>query len=206
MLRASARRADMKSKNGWKGVFCGVMLALGLVSVSHAEDAPSGALTRQQRDAVCTKCHDESETKPILSIYQTPHGAIGDSRTPACQDCHGESQNHLSGKTEGGHRLPPDRVFGSKHSPAGYTPVSPQAQSEACLVCHKAGLRMHWPGSQHQTNDVACTSCHVVHSPTDPVRIKEEQPTVCFKCHREKRAEINKISAHPIAVGKMACS
>ena len=26
------------------------------------------------RDAVCTKCHDESEVKPVLSIFATKHG------------------------------------------------------------------------------------------------------------------------------------
>lgn len=182
------------------------MLALGLVSVSHADGTPPGSMTRQQRDAVCTKCHDESETKPILSIYQTPHGAIGDTRTPACQDCHGESLNHLNGAAVGGKKPSPDRIFGRKSSSSGYPPISPKEQNEACLACHKAGLRMHWPGSKHDAADVACTSCHVIHSPTDPVRIKDQQPAVCFQCHREKRAEINKISAHPIAEGKMACS
>ena len=36
-------------------------------------------------DAACTHCHDQSETKPILSIYQTPHGVHADARTPTCQ-------------------------------------------------------------------------------------------------------------------------
>jgi DmsE family decaheme c-type cytochrome len=97
-------------------------------------------------------------------------------------------------------------VFGSKHTPAGYEPNTAHDQSEACLNCHKSGLRMRWPGSQHPNNDVTCSNCHSIHTPTDPVRVKATQPTVCLTCHREKRAEIRKISAHPITVGKMACS
>jgi DmsE family decaheme c-type cytochrome len=176
------------------------------MSAAQAADTPSANMTRQQKDAVCTKCHDESETKPILSIYQTPHGAMGDSRTPACQSCHGTSEKHLAGNTDGKGRPQPDRIFGSKRTTAGYTPATAQEQSEACLSCHKSGMRQHWPGSQHEANDVACTSCHVVHNPVDAVREKTTQPQVCFQCHKDQRALIKKISAHPIEVGKMACS
>ena len=31
---------------------------------------------------------------------------------------------------------------------------------------------MHWPGSQHQINDVVCADCHTVHSATDPMLVK----------------------------------
>jgi DmsE family decaheme c-type cytochrome len=198
----------MKSKLWWVSVFCGAWLALGFVSVAHAADTPSAGMTRQQKDAACTRCHDETDESEsyILSIYQTRHGAMGDSRTPACQDCHGSSEKHLAGNLDGKGRPQPDRIFGSKRTIAGYEPSSAQEQSEACLSCHKSGLRQHWPGSQHQTSDVACSSCHVVHNPVDPVRVKATQPEVCFACHKDQRALIKKISAHPIGVGKMACS
>ena len=32
---------------------------------------------RSDRDAVCTRCHDENDPKPILAIYQTRHGVQG---------------------------------------------------------------------------------------------------------------------------------
>ena len=41
------------------------------------------------KDSECTRCHDENEAKPILSIYQTAHGNKADARTPGCQSCHG---------------------------------------------------------------------------------------------------------------------
>ena len=172
-------------------------------------DSDGVAERRLQQDGVCTKCHDESETKPILAIYQTPHGVTGDERTPGCQSCHGESKNHLAGNVdgkEGAKRPIPDVIFGSKHTPAGYPPSSPNVQTEACLSCHKAGLRMHWPGSQHQVNDVVCASCHSIHSAADPMLVKVQQPAVCFNCHQEQRAQTKQISTHPLDVGKMACS
>jgi len=212
----------MKAKNWWKAALCGAMLAFGFVATAQAADNPPGNLggpmivgqsgsptaqERLRRDALCTKCHDETETKKILSIYQTPHGAIGDQRTPSCQSCHGESKDHLGGATGNkDHRPRPDHVFGAKLTTAGYEPDTAQEQSEICISCHKGGLRMRWPGSQHENNDVACTGCHVNHNPTDAVRVKEEQPAVCATCHPDRRADIKKISTHPIDAGKMTCS
>jgi DmsE family decaheme c-type cytochrome len=209
----------MKPKIWWRVAFCGVMLALGLTSTAQAADgdpAPRAssqaasmnpvAQQRLQRDAVCTKCHDESETKPILALYQRPHGAVGDPNAPGCRSCHGDSADHVAGsKEDSEHRPRPDMIFGSKLI-NGFEPNTPQEQSEVCLGCHKSGLRMRWPGSQHESNDLACTSCHVNHRPADPMLTKTEQPGVCEGCHQEKRAEVKEISAHPIEAGKMACS
>ena len=196
----------MKRMLGWVIAVWFVSLMGSALSTAHAADsAATGQLPK--RDAVCTKCHDETESKPILAIYQTPHGVSADGRTPSCQSCHGESAQHLAGAKDGGKtRPPPDIVFGSKHTTAGYTPNGATEQSEACLTCHKAGLRTHWPGSQHQTNDVPCASCHSVHQAKDPMLVKTEQPTVCFGCHKEQRAQTKQISTHPLDAGKMACS
>jgi DmsE family decaheme c-type cytochrome len=172
----------------------------------RAQPQPVAPDQRRAADAVCTKCHDESESKPILAIYQTPHGVTGDARAPTCQSCHGESRNHLAGDSAGKGRPPPDVVFGAARTTAGYAPNDASSQSEACLSCHKSGLRTHWRGSQHQTGDVACANCHTAHAAQDPVLVKTEQPNVCFTCHKEQRAQVKQVSTHPIDVGKLACS
>ena len=64
-----------------------------------------------KKDEVCTKCHDESENAPVLSLYQTKHGVRGDARTPTCQSCHGTSDNHVKGASDGKGRPSPDVVF-----------------------------------------------------------------------------------------------
>jgi DmsE family decaheme c-type cytochrome len=196
-------------KRWWNVVVGTLLLGCGFAHCAFADDAASNAAAaehRQKQDAVCTKCHDESESKPILAIYQTPHGVSADSRTPSCQGCHGESDKHLAGNTSGKGRPPPDVVFGSKHTTAGYTPNDATSQTEACLTCHKSGLRQHWPGSQHQSNDVVCANCHAVHKAEDPMLVKTLQPEVCFGCHKEQRAQTHLTSTHPLDVGKMACS
>ena len=60
--------------------------------------------------------------------------------------------------------------------------------------------------SAHASQDVACTSCHQVHARNDKVMGKQTQTEVCFTCHKEQRAQINKPSHHPVVEGKMACS
>src|SRR4051812_9673515 len=95
----------------WKIAICGALLALGAAHLAFAQDGSGAAENRQKKDAVCTKCPDESESKPILSIYQTAHGVSADARTPSCQSCHGDSDKHLAGNVEGKGRPAPDIVF-----------------------------------------------------------------------------------------------
>jgi DmsE family decaheme c-type cytochrome len=179
---------------------------VGGMSAAMAADGPKTLDSALKADAVCTRCHDESEAKPILSIYQTKHGVRADGRTPTCQECHGESKNHLGGNVEGKGRPKPDVIFGSKHTSAGYLPTDPQEQAKVCLTCHDNGARQHWAGSEHQSRDVVCSNCHKVHAPRDPVMNKVTQQEVCFGCHKEQRAQTHRISTHPLAAGKMGCA
>ncbi|MGD0505524.1 MAG: DmsE family decaheme c-type cytochrome [Steroidobacteraceae bacterium] len=155
-----------------------------------------------RRDAQCTRCHDESETKPILAIYQTKHGVRGDPSTPTCQDCHGESEKHLRGAADAHGRAPPDIVFNK-----GSYPVSdPKTRATQCLTCHQGTNRTRWDGGVHQANDMACNNCHTIHAASDPLLTRNTQPEVCFTCHKEQRADTLKVSTHPLDAGKMACT
>ncbi len=146
-------------------------------------------------DKVCTACHDETWEKPILSIYQTKHGVKGDPRTPGCQSCHGLSDNHLKSPSNA-----PDVKYTK-----GTTNTAEQ-RNATCLSCHKGEKRAWWEGSQHQSRDVVCASCHDVHRPQQRVMNKATQPEVCYTCHKTQRSEFNKISHMPVPEGKMACS
>lgn len=159
-------------------------------------------------DARCTACHDDSDNpKPtmlgehpwVLSIGKTKHGTVADGRTPTCTNCHGESEAHMKRRDPSIPRPAPDRSF-NKTTPA-------EKQDEACNSCHKGGNRMFWSVSTHHNRGVACTSCHDIHNGGhDKARDKRTQTEVCFSCHKDKRAEINRPSHHPIPEGKMACS
>jgi len=154
------------------------------------------------KDAVCTKCHDEGDGH-ALTLYQTPHGLRADGRTPTCQNCHGESSDHVTNASKATPRPLPDVVFADTESGHASQPAD---QSKACLTCHESGKRMHWKGSVHDNENVACTNCHGVHTASDPVMDKLTQTEVCLDCHKKKRAELHRPSAHPVLEGKVACS
>lgn len=169
-------------------------LLLGAWGAAEAADRSAAG------DAVCTRCHDQGETRPVLAIHQTPHGLKADGRSPGCQTCHGASTLHVKNEKNTDPRPAPDVSFGRGVS----TPPGQQAQ--ACLGCHQNGQRGHWDGSQHQRADVACSTCHTTHARQDRVLARGTQPEVCFACHKTERAQLHKLSSHPVAAGKMACS
>lgn len=151
-------------------------------------------------DAKCTRCHDENESNPVLSIGKTRHGTKVDGRLPSCVGCHGESETHIN-KPEGKKERPrPNFPYGKQ------TQNDIEGHNDVCASCHKGGKFIHWPGSAHSARDVACTSCHQLHTAHDKVKDKRTQPEVCFTCHKEQRVLANKPSHHPILEGKVACS
>ena len=165
------------------------------------------AAAQQQRtdmvlkgDAVCTRCHNEGDEYPVLAIGKTKHGTIADGRTPSCTSCHGVSDRHVNRPPDAKERPKPDVTFGK----ASATPM--EQRSQACLTCHQGGKRIHWQMSAHAGRDVACSSCHQVHAQHDKARDKQEQTEVCFACHKDVRAQIQRPSRHPIREGKVACS
>ena len=163
---------------------------------------PLSAQESREKDVLCTRCHDESEPTPILSLYQTKHGVRGDARTPNCQTCHGESQKHLKGDPNVKGRAAPDIIF----KQGVFEITDNKVRAGQCLNCHKGTKRTNWDGGQHDNNQMACNDCHKVHTPADKVLSKKTQTDVCFTCHKEQRAQSQKISTHPIDAGKVVCS
>jgi DmsE family decaheme c-type cytochrome len=154
----------------------------------------------QVGDAVCTRCHDEGEAKPILSIGKTPHGTMADKKAGTCTSCHGESPTHINKPSDVTERPEPGINFGNKSS----TPIA--ERNQACLNCHQGGARVHWQSGPHAAADMECASCHRIHSQQDPVRDRATQPEVCFSCHKEQRALVNRQSHHPIKEGTVVCA
>ena len=135
-----------------------------------------GQVVRQDKvlkgDAQCTRCHDENEEYPVLAIGKTKHGTLADGRTPTCTSCHGVSDLHVNRPPDAKERPKPDRMFGKNST----TPIA--ERNQACLTCHQGGKRIHWQMSEHAARDVACASCHDVHTQNDKVRDKQTQTEV----------------------------
>ncbi len=180
------------------------LIFAGAASAAEPEEPLAPAVDLALKgDAKCTRCHDETEAYPILKIGKTRHGTVADQRTPTCTSCHGESEKHLHGDPKAKGRAAPDVIFRK----GTYAPSDAETRNKQCLACHQTDAnRTHWAGSTHQARDVACVSCHQIHTSHDAVRDKQTQPEVCFTCHKEQRAMINKPSHHPIPEGKLSCS
>jgi len=168
---------------------------------SAQTDTPPASDLYMKGDAKCTACHDEADGPGLLAIGKTRHGTQADNRTPTCTSCHGASTHHLNDDVKDNKRSKPDRTFDKN------TSTSAANRNEACLSCHQQDEQKHlWMGSAHETHEVACTSCHKLHTAHDAVRDKRTQPEVCFNCHKEQRAQVNKQSHHPVLEGKVVCS
>lgn len=164
----------------------------GLVATAGAAGVDAAA------SAACVKCHDE-EDLPDNSRHA--HAVVTDSRTPTCATCHGPSPTHVNKPANLKDRPAPERVFGKKSK----LPVS--ELNGACLTCHqKDAKRALWGGSQHETADVACSTCHKNHTNQDRVLARVTQTDVCLTCHKEQRTQLARPSHHPIPEGKMTCS
>lgn len=155
--------------------------------------APGGALS-------CLGCHSDATSRAVLD---TPHAISADDRTPFadadCESCHGASPEHRRLP-----RIPVAMQFSGGQDAYAAAPVSDQNQ--VCLGCHENGGRTHWPGSSHEFADLACVSCHNIHSRQDNVLSAITQSQVCFECHAEKRSQLQRRSHHPVLEGLMACT
>ena len=171
---------------------CHVVFVMLQLSAAWAEE--DGFIENRQ----CFGCHKSQKQ----AFQDSVHGrAFANDAVAGCQSCHGGGAAHKEVAGEENYKGPLKIQSFKKSSGTS------DDKSRICLTCHqKDARRSHWMGSTHQSRDVACTSCHQIHTSQDKVRDKRTQPEVCFACHKDRRMEINKPSHHPIPEGKMTCS
>ena len=190
------------SLNGMIACFFLLSSTLFAASPKPPEKTEDPAYSTKGADT-CLKCHDEDNEYPVLPIFKTKHGERNDPRSPLaklqCETCHGPVGEHQK-KPRKGEKKAPIRAFG----PKAWTPVA--EQNGVCLSCHNDQHRMNWSGGPHESESMACASCHVIHARQDPMRDGRSQVDKCTSCHLKQRAEFNRTSAHPVRFGKMRCS
>jgi len=171
--------------------------AIGIGGVLFCLAGLSSAYAAGPGPEVCKNCHADQVAYYASSVHGAKSNLKGPSNAGECSTCHGDATAHV--KAGGG------RGVGGIKNP-GSKAASPEESSSACVACHKKdSKRSHWEGSTHQTRGTTCASCHTMHS-TDKVLTKITQPEVCFTCHKQQRAEVNRTFRHPILEGKVACS
>lgn len=170
--------------------FAVAWLALSGVALA-APQAPQG----YAGEKTCLTCH-EAQTK---GYHGSAHGRAFTANSPAagqgCESCHGPGQAHVDG---GGDKTK-IRTFDKT--------MKPHEISEACMTCHSKGERALWAGSQHDTRNMSCLSCHSVHAPkSEKAQLKTVAETeTCVQCHRSQVQKMNKTAHMPVREGKLQC-
>ena len=105
-------------------------------------------------EKACIKCHDV-EAKHFghtlhAKVFRQNPGTS--SKRRVCEACHGPGSLHVP---RDDHKKR-DYLIGFTREWG--TPV--EEQNAVCLNCHKGGQRLHWAGSIHDTNKLACSDCH----------------------------------------------
>jgi DmsE family decaheme c-type cytochrome len=140
----------------------------------------------------CEECHEDK----VAGMRMNVHGQAADARTPfakdECETCHGPGTTHFD--VEGNCIISLRGRFGE----------SVQQRNGICLNCHSRDM-LHWQGSRHESEDLACTSCHDIHG-EGAVLDRTTQTEVCYRCHEDIRAQTYRMSTHPIRASKVVCS
>lgn len=150
-------------------------------------------------DAICQGCHRDATN----AWSHTVHAQVfrldnaTDDLNIGCEQCHGPGSAH---------RLNPvaeNAIIRFTHESA--TPVP--EQNEVCLGCHRGGDRLHWTGSMHESQELACSDCHnpMAEFSEKGLLARAGINEVCFGCHQEQRAQFMRRSHMPLAEGQVTC-
>ena len=143
----------------------------------------------------CNACHDEVykgfQASPHWITTQetkTTQGAHG------CESCHGPGSAHVEG---GGDKSKIFTFVGAKSDEI----------NKRCLSCHEAKPEQRdFLRSVHSDNGVSCTSCHSVHHSKREYLLLSKQPTLCYSCHAEQKADFQKTFRHRVDEGLIKCT
>lgn len=133
----------------------------------------------------CIGCHDFGDSSPVHPLLQGAHGASDRDGTPmaerGCEECHGPSAAHVRAPTQ----VAPGVSFGPRW-------IATIAEQDAqCLACHGDDTARHWEDSHHQQQELACVTCHDIHTNRDAVLKPPGQTEVCTLCHKEQKSGIH---------------
>ena len=192
------------------------LASVAWVNAAHAQGAPKapaapaavgqGTQYSEKGADTCLNCHDEESdtaTHTTAGIFKSRHAMRGDKRAPfgpgglQCEACHGPGALHSEKNSK-------KTININSFKASSF--YSPAQRNQACLSCHQGGSRGGWHGGAHDSNQMACTDCHKMHTGSDPVMSKATEAQVCASCHKQQRADFMKASVHPVRQGKMSCS
>jgi DmsE family decaheme c-type cytochrome len=139
----------------------------------------------------CQSCH-EAAVGPTFQA--TAHAKLTESCARCHQDVGAHAKAQMSGDTTG--PVPSMRR------------LSAEQLNATCLECHEKDNQATYRSSMHDRRNVACTTCHSVHSfKSAKAQLKTRSDSeTCYTCHKSERAKSMRTSHHPIREGKMSCT
>jgi DmsE family decaheme c-type cytochrome len=141
----------------------------------------------------CQTCHED-----IYNAFaKSPHHSVETNKKrgwegKACESCHGPAQKHTESASAEDIRNP--------------AKLTAAAADKTCLTCHlnqptHVG-RLH---SSHAKDEVACTTCHSVHSGRLVARAPAAVNEQCASCHVNAWAQFQRPNHHRVPEGAMSC-
>ena len=183
-----------------KGPSWGLGVLAGLVCVVATAQEPGSSQRTYLGQELCVGCHRNENDHWSHTVHAKVFATNPASEMAAkgCESCHGPGSEHLTDVMSKSKIISFTRDSGS----------SPAEQNEVCMTCHAGGERIHWRGSPHQRNDLACGDCHNPMASFSETGLlsRESIHDTCFGCHQQQRIEFRKRSHMPLFEGKVTCS
>lgn len=165
----------------------------GQAPAAPAAALPSGGYVGEE---TCLTCHEGQ----VKGYHETAHGRAWNAGSPianqGCEGCHGPGKAHVDGSGD---------TSKIKTMKTGMRARDINAQ---CLNCHTTGERALWQGSQHDSRNMSCVTCHSIHVPvSEEGQLKTVgQVETCQQCHRGEVQKLHRSSHMPVEEGKLECS
>jgi len=151
-------------------------------------------------EKACTTCHvvineHFSHTSHAKAFRANPRN---EREGRVCEACHGPGSLHV--------KDPADKTLLIGFTSRAATPIA--VMNGQCLSCHQGGERLHWPGSIHESSQVACSDCHnpMAKFSREGLLRKQSVSETCYGCHQQQRAEFRRRSHMPLPEGKISCT
>jgi DmsE family decaheme c-type cytochrome len=141
----------------------------------------------------CQICHEDT----VKGFEKNPHHALETDAHKgfaghACESCHGPGDKHAESADASLIRNP------GKQTAA--------AADRVCMDCHlNQPTHVGRLESSHARGQVACTSCHKVHSDEMVARTAAKINTQCASCHTSEWAQFQRPDHHKLPEGAMSC-